>query len=244
MSDSQLISVEHVQHYYGNHCALDDVSFHANRGEVTGFLGPNGAGKSTLMQILCGVFAASSGTVTIAGFDIIDSPLEARANLGYLPEHPPLYQDCRVDDYLNYCASLRGIAHESRSGRVKDCKKKCNLLDVGQRMISSLSKGYRQRLGLAQAIIHDPRILILDEPSSGLDPEQIIEMRKLISELGRERCVIFSTHILPEVQSVCDRVLMLNKGNIVLDKPMQEIQGLEQLYLDLTRNSTSEPVEY
>lgn len=244
MSDDTLISVAHIHHYYGSHCALNDVSFQARRGEVTGFLGPNGAGKSTLMQILCGVLAASSGKVAIAGFDILDSPLDARANLGYLPEHPPLYQDCTVDDYLNYCAVLRGISPESRAEQINICKTKCNLQEHGQRMISSLSKGYQQRLGLAQAIIHDPRVLVLDEPSSGLDPEQIIEMRKLIKEFGQDRCVIFSTHILSEAQNVCDRILVLNNGTIAFDKAMHEVQNLEQLYMDLTRTPSSELLEH
>lgn len=235
MSESTLINVTHIHHFYGNHCALNDVSFHARRGEVTGFLGPNGAGKSTLMQIVCGVFAASSGQVSIAGFDILDMPLVARANLGYLPEHPPLYQDCTVDAYLDYCAGLRGVGRESRTERINSCKEVCNLQGYGNRMISSLSKGYQQRLGLAQAIIHDPQVLILDEPSSGLDPEQIIEMRNLIKKFGQDRCVIFSTHILSEVQSVCDRILLLNKGTIVLDKAMNDVENLEQLYLDLTK---------
>ncbi len=240
MSEKILISAEHIQRYYGRHCALVDVSFQARGGEVTGFLGPNGAGKSTLMQILCGTLPATSGKVSIAGYDIHESPYNARTKLGYLPERPPLYQDCRVDDYLNYCASLRGISAESRTDRVTECKTRCNLLEVGHRSISSLSKGYQQRLGLAQAIIHDPQILILDEPGSGLDPEQIIEMRDLISNFGKEHCVIFSTHILAEVQSICDRILILDKGNIVEDKPMTDVPNLEQLYMHLTKNASAE----
>jgi ABC-2 type transport system ATP-binding protein len=196
------------------------------------------------MQLLCGVLASSSGKIAIAGFDILDSPLDARANLGYLPEHPPLYQDCIVDDYLNYCAALRGINRESRTERINICKANCNLQEFGHRTISSLSKGYQQRLGLAQAIIHDPQVLILDEPSSGLDPEQIIEMRKLIKRFGKDRCVIFSTHILSEVQNTCDRILILNSGAIVFDKAINEVQNLEQLYMDLTRNPSSELLEH
>jgi ABC-2 type transport system ATP-binding protein len=227
MSDELLISAERIQRYYGKHCALDDVNFQARRGEVIGFLGPNGAGKSTLMQILCGTLAASSGNVTIAGYDIRESPLNARANLGYLPEHPPLYQDVTVDDYLNFCASLKGINNEARTERLTQSKKKCHLLEAGQRLISGLSKGYQQRIGLAQAIIHDPQVLILDEPSSGLDPEQIIEMRELIKNYSKERCVIFSTHILAEAQGVCDRILILNKGRLILDKSLKDMHQSE-----------------
>jgi ABC-2 type transport system ATP-binding protein len=223
MSNDALIIVKKVYRNYGKRRALEDVSFTATKGEITGFLGPNGAGKSTLMQIICGVLAPSSGDVSIAGHDILHHPLLAKANLGYLPEQSPLYLECSVDEYLNYSALLRGIKSKNIKDDINICKEKCGLSKSGKRIIGNLSKGFQQRVGLAQAIIHSPRILILDEPGSGLDPAQTAEMRGLIQEIGKEHCVILSTHIINEAESICDRILIMNLGKIVLDKSMHEL---------------------
>ena len=224
MNKEILISVDHISHYYGNHCAVDDVSFSVHRGEVLGFLGPNGAGKSTTMQMICGVLSASAGQITLAGHDMFESPKAAKKNLGFLPEHPPLYQDLNVDEYLRYAARLRGIIKAEIKKAVETSKQRCGLSDTGKRLIKNLSKGFQQRIGIAQAIIHSPAVVILDEPTSGLDPNQILEIRELISELGNDHSVILSTHILPEVQSVCDRVLIIHQGKLVLDESLDKLQ--------------------
>lgn len=224
MSDHTLISARNISRYYGTQCALDDVSFSARKGEITGFLGPNGAGKSTLMQIVCGVLAPSTGSISISGHDMLETPLAAKEKMGYLPEQPPLYPDCTVDEYLRFCARLRRIAATEITGALQRSKDRCGLTAVGRRPIGGLSKGYQQRVGLAQAIIHAPDVLILDEPGSGLDPSQIVDMRKLISEIGQDHCVIFSTHILAEAQSICDRIMILNRGRIVLDTSLDQLQ--------------------
>ncbi|MGK0298282.1 MAG: ABC-2 type transport system ATP-binding protein [Gammaproteobacteria bacterium] len=223
MSNEPLIVVDSVNRYYGSRHALHNISFAARNGEVTGFLGPNGAGKSSLMQIICGVMAATSGKVFIAGYNIFHDPLLAKANIGYLPEQLPLYPECSVDEYLKYCARLRKITSNEIKQKIEISKEKCGLEKVGNRIIGNLSKGYQQRVGFAQAIVHSPQILILDEPGSGLDPTQIADMRELISKLGKDHCVILSTHILTEAQSICDRILILNSGKIVLDQSMQNL---------------------
>ncbi|MGY8814780.1 MAG: ATP-binding cassette domain-containing protein [Gammaproteobacteria bacterium] len=223
MSDEPLIVVDNVNRYYGSHHALNDISFAAINGEVTGFLGPNGAGKSSLMQIICGVMAATSGNVFIAGYNIVHDPLLAKSNIGYLPEQLPLYQECSVDEYLKYCARLRKISSNEIKQKIEISKERCGLEKIGNRTIGNLSKGYQQRVGFAQAIVHSPQILILDEPGSGLDPSQIADMRELISDLGKDHCVILSTHILTEAQSICDRILIFNSGKIVLDQSMQDL---------------------
>jgi ABC-2 type transport system ATP-binding protein len=236
MTNEPLITASSVSRFYGGRRAIENISFSITRGEVVAFLGPNGAGKSTLMQILCGVLPASTGTVRIAGFDMLEQPLQAKQRLGYLPEQPPLYTDCTVDEYLDYCARLRGIASTEIAGRVSACKQKCGLEAVGKRLIANLSKGYRQRVGIAQAIIHAPDVIVLDEPSSGVDPNQMIEIGALIREMGREHCVILSTHMLAEAQSLGDRVLIMNAGSVVLDSALASLdQSLEQTYLQLTR---------
>jgi len=216
MSNDILIRVEHLWRYYGPSCAVRDVSFEVRRGEVLGFLGPNGAGKSTIMQIISGNLAPSAGRVWINGVDILDQPRQAKAGLGFLPEQPPLYRELTVDEYLRYCARLHGIGRASHSAALNTAKQRCGLSAVGQRLIGNLSKGYQQRVGIAQAIIHAPAVVILDEPTVGLDPIQIREIRALICELRNEHSVILSTHILPEVQATCDRVQIINRGELVL----------------------------
>ena len=225
MNKETLVKVDHISRYYGDHCAVDDVSFSVSRGEVLGFLGPNGAGKSTSMQIICGVLAASDGNVSVAGHDIIDEAKLAKQHIGFLPEQPPLYTDLTVDEYLKYCGRLRKISSNKLASSLVNCKERCGLNDAGGRLISNLSKGFRQRVGIAQAIIHSPSVVILDEPTSGLDPIQIVEIRGLISDLSEDHSVILSTHILSEVQSSCDRVLIINRGKLVLDESMLSLQG-------------------
>lgn len=210
-----LISVEHLYRYYGANCAVRDVSFELDTGQVLGFLGPNGAGKSTTMQILSGNLAPSAGRVQIDGIDLLDRPKRAKCQLGYLPEQPPLYRELTVDEYLWFCARLHRIARKRRGAAVATAKERCGLTEVGRRLIGNLSKGYQQRVGIAQAIIHNPQVVILDEPTVGLDPIQIREIRALIRELGREHGIILSTHILPEVQAVCTHVQIIHQGALV-----------------------------
>jgi ABC-2 type transport system ATP-binding protein len=224
-----LISVDHVSRYYGDDCAVNDVSFSVHRGEVLGFLGPNGAGKSTTMQMICGVLSASAGHIKVAGHDMLESPRAAKQHIGFLPEQPPLYQDLNVDEYLYYAARLRGIKKAELKKAVAYSKQRCGLEETGKRLIKNLSKGFQQRVGIAQAIIHSPAVVIMDEPTSGLDPNQILEIRELIRELGKDHSVILSTHILPEVQSVCDRVLIINQGNLVLDESLDKLQRDHQI---------------
>ena len=229
MNREILISVDHVFRYYGGDCAVNDVSFTVHRGEVLGFLGPNGAGKSTTMQMICGVLSPSAGQITVAGHDMLDSPRAAKQHIGFLPEQPPLYQDLNVDEYLCYAARLRGIKKAELKDAVTYSKQRCGLDETGKRLIKNLSKGYKQRVGIAQAIIHSPAVVIMDEPTSGLDPNQILEIRELISELGNDHSVIISTHILPEVQSVCDRVLIIHQGRLVLDESLDKLQQDDQM---------------
>jgi len=219
-----LISVEHLYRYYGTTCAVRDVSFELNKGEVLGFLGPNGAGKSTTMQILSGNLAPSAGRVRINGIDLLDQPKRAKAELGYLPEQPPLYRELTVDEYLWFCARLNRIPRARRRAAVDTAKQRCGLTEVGPRLIGNLSKGYQQRVGIAQAIIHTPKVVILDEPTVGLDPIQIREIRTLIRELGQEHGIILSTHILPEVQAVCTHVQIIHQGTLVF---ADSIAGLD-----------------
>lgn len=210
-----MVSVDAVAKCYGELTAVDDVSFNLNKGEVLGFLGANGAGKSTTMNMLCGVIAPTRGTIRVAGYDVVKSAIKAKQQLGYLPEQPPLYRDLTVDEYLDYCARLRGVAKTQRCQRISETKQRCGLSEVGRRIIGQLSKGYQQRVGIAQAIIHLPALIVLDEPTVGLDPMQIREIRTLIRQLAQDHGVILSTHILPEVEAVCDRVQILNHGRIV-----------------------------
>ncbi len=223
MSGEILVQVDGVSRRYGLIEAVKNVSFNLRQGEVLGFLGPNGAGKTTCMQMLTGNLAPSEGRIAIAGHDLLDDPKLAKRAIGYLPEQPPVYRDLTVDEYLQYCAALRAIPRARRADACDAAKQKCGLIDVGRRLIGNLSKGYRQRVGLAQAIVHLPPVIVLDEPTVGLDPIQIREIRGLIRELGRNHGVILSTHILPEVQTVCDRVQIIHKGELVLS---DDIAGL------------------
>jgi ABC-2 type transport system ATP-binding protein len=223
MSEAVLVEVSRLSRRYGAIEAVRDISFTIRRGEVLGFLGPNGAGKTTTMQMLSGNLAPSHGHIRIAGFDLLSNPREAKAQLGYLPEAPPLYRDQTVDEYLDYCAALNRVARPGRVKARESAKEKCGLADVGRRLIGNLSKGYQQRVGIAQAIIHLPPLVILDEPTVGLDPIQIREIRALIRELGRDHSVILSTHILPEVQAVCDHVQIIHKGELVLNDRVENL---------------------
>ena len=224
MTADTLIKVEHVTRYYGTLRAVHDVSFDIRRGEVLGFLGPNGAGKSTTMQMISGNLAPSEGRITVNGHDLMEQPKLAKAALGYLPEQPPLYRELTADEYLRFCANLNRIAKADVSKAVDRAKERCGLGDVGRRLIGNLSKGYQQRVGIAQAIIHMPAVVILDEPTVGLDPIQIREIRTLIRELGNDHSVILSTHILPEVQATCDRVQIIHRGEMVLSDTIEGLQ--------------------
>ena len=224
MNNSILVEVKNLSRFYGALHAVKDVSFTIRRGEVLGFLGPNGAGKTTTMQIISGNLAPSGGSVTIAGHDLLENPRAAKSQIGYLPEQPPLYRELTVDEYLDYCAALNRIPRAQRRQARDTVKERCGLHDAGRRLIGNLSKGFQQRVGIAQAIIHLPPVVILDEPTVGLDPIQIREIRTLIRELGRDHGVILSTHILPEVQATCDWVQIINQGELVLN---ESIEGLE-----------------
>lgn len=217
-----MIKIDHLVKNYGTNCAVDDVSFEIAQGEIVGFLGPNGAGKSTTMNMITGYLSSSSGSITIDGVDVLENPLAAKKMVGYLPEQPPLYLDMTVAEYLNFAYELKGCT----LNREKHLKEICDIVkisDVYKRVIRNLSKGYRQRVGIAQALVGNPEIIIFDEPTVGLDPKQIIEIRNLIRTLGRDHTVILSTHILQEVQACCDRILIINKGRIVADEETENI---------------------
>src|SRR3954468_7449662 len=209
-----MIKVENLTKRYAGHTAIQDLSFEVGKGEIMGFLGPNGAGKSTTMRILSSFMPATSGRASIAGFDVFEQSLQARSHLGYMPENVPLYGDMRVTEYLDYRAALKGVPHRRIAERVGDVKELCGLKEVEKKLISTLSKGYRQRVGLADALLHEPDLLILDEPTSGLDPNQIRQVRDLIKNLGKQHTILLSTHILPEVEMTCSRVIIINKGRI------------------------------
>ena len=215
MSREALVHVEHLTRYYSQTCAVDDVSFDLAKGEVMGFLGPNGAGKSSTMQMITGNLAPGAGQISIDGIDLLEQPKRAKREIGYLPEQPPVYRELTVDEYLRYCARLNRIPRSHVKDAVSSAKERTGLGDVGRRLIGNLSKGYQQRVGIAQAIIHNPAVVILDEPTVGLDPLQIREIRALICELGKEHGIILSTHILPEVQATCTRVQIINRGKLV-----------------------------
>ncbi len=223
MESTALIQVENLSRFYQNHRAINLLSFTLNAGEVLGFLGPNGAGKSTTMQIITGNLAPSEGQVSINGFDIIESARDAKAQIGYLPEHPPVYRDASVDEYLKYCAQLRRVNKSDISRAINEVKASCGLEEVGHRLIGNLSKGFQQRVGIAQAIIHNPPVVILDEPTVGLDPIQIREIRSLIKNLGEQRSVILSTHILSEVQATCDRVQIIREGELIYNASIEAL---------------------
>lgn len=209
-----MIKVEKLTKRYVGQPAIQDLTFEVGKGEIMGFLGPNGAGKSTTMRILSSFMPPTSGRASIAGFDIFEQSLKARAHLGYMPENVPLYNDMRVTEYLNYRAALKSVPHRRMAERVGDVKELCGLKEVEKKLIGALSKGYRQRVGLADALVHEPDLLILDEPTSGLDPNQIRQVRDLIRNLGQQHTILLSTHILPEVEMTCSRVIIINKGRI------------------------------
>ncbi|MDH5633430.1 MAG: ABC transporter ATP-binding protein [Gammaproteobacteria bacterium] len=220
-----LVEVKDLSRFYGNIPAVKNISFSVAKGEVLGFLGPNGAGKTTTMQIITGNLAPSVGSISIAGHDLLEDPREAKAAIGYLPEQPPVYRELTVDEYLDYAAALNRIERSQRLAARDAAKEKCGLTDVSKRLIGNLSKGYQQRVGIAQAIIHMPPVVILDEPTVGLDPIQIREIRELILGLGQDHSVILSSHILPEIQMTCSRVQIINRGELVMT---DTIEGLEQ----------------
>jgi len=230
-----MIHVSNLTKHYGDFQALKNVSFDVAKGEILGFLGPNGAGKTTTMRILTGYLPPTSGTVTVAGFDVTTDSLEVRKRLGYLPETVPLYPEMTVWGYLEFMARLRGV--DKRERRIGEAMEKVRIADHADVMIGKLSKGYRQRLGLAQALLHDPEVLILDEPTIGLDPRQIIEVRELIRGLAQDHTVILSTHILPEVSQTCTRVLIINEGEIVAEgtpeRLMARLKGAERIFVQL-----------
>jgi ABC-2 type transport system ATP-binding protein len=224
MDSKILINVEQLQRYYGHHLAVDAISFELAQGEVLGFLGPNGAGKSSTMQMISGNLAPSAGRIRINGIDLLDEPKRAKAEIGYLPEQPPVYRDLTVEEYLYYCARLHRVSKDRRSRAVADATQRCGLGDVRKRLIGNLSKGFQQRVGIAQAILHSPAVVILDEPTVGLDPNQIRDIRGLIRELGESHGIILSTHILPEVQATCTRVQIIHNGRLVFAESMQTLQ--------------------
>ncbi len=213
-----MIELSDVSRRYGDVAAVKNITFSMTRGEVLGLLGTNGAGKSTTLKMIAGCLTPSAGRITIAGEDITVRPVAAKKHIGYLPDTAPLYRDATVDEYLRYCARLRGVSGRRLSAALADAKERCGLSAVGRCLIKQLSTGYRQRIGIAQAIIHDPGVIILDEPTVGLDPVQIQQIRKLIKALGADKCVLLSTHILAEVQTLCDRVCILQEGKLVLDE--------------------------
>jgi ABC-2 type transport system ATP-binding protein len=232
-----VIEVEHLTKRYGTFTAVDDVSFTVEKGEILGFLGPNGAGKTTTMRVLTGYMPATEGRARVAGYDVVDQAIQAKRRTGYLPETPPLYTDMTVRDYLLFCARIKGIGRGDRASRVNAVMERTRVADVANRQCGTLSKGYRQRVGLADALISDPPLLILDEPTAGLDPKQIIETRKLIKDLAGDHTVVLSTHILPEVSQTCQRVVIINKGKVVaVDTPdnlTSRLRGSESQFLQV-----------
>ena len=219
-----MIEVENLRKRYGSVEALRGISFHVDRGEIVGFLGPNGAGKTTCMKVITGYMAGTEGTVRVDGVDVHEDSLKTRARIGYLPENAPVYLDMVVIDYLRYVAELRGIPKAQRREKIRSVVDVCGLGEVIGKAVSQLSKGYRQRVGLAQALIHDPEVLILDEPTAGLDPNQIVEIRELVKRLGKQRTIILSTHNLPEVLQTCDRMVIVHKGQLVADGTPAELE--------------------
>ena len=220
--ESSMIQIQHLVKNYGTNCAVDDISLSIGEGEIVGFLGPNGAGKSTTMNILTGYLSSTSGRVSVAGIDVLGDPLNAKRQIGYLPEQPPLYLDMTVDEYLKFNYELKGCKL-SREAHIREVCEVVRIGDVRGRVIKNLSKGYRQRVGIAGALLGSPKVIIFDEPTVGLDPKQIIEIRNLIRSLGKSHTVILSTHILQEVQAVCDRIVIINKGRIVADEKTENI---------------------
>ena len=241
-----MIRVSHLTKMYGQRTAIHDLSFEVQRGEIVGFLGPNGAGKSTTMKILTGFMPATDGKASVAGFDVFESPIEVKRNVGYLPENPPVYMEMQVEEYLAFAAALHQVPKASRARAVKTTIEKTGLGSVRSRLIGNLSKGFRQRVGLAQALVHNPPVLILDEPTVGLDPKQIIEIRELIKGLAGDHTVILSSHILPEVTATCQRIIVINQGKIAAEDTLDRLttrlkKGL--IYSMLVRNPSSDGIE-
>jgi ABC-2 type transport system ATP-binding protein len=230
-----MIEVQHLTKRYGPTLAVSDVSFDVQKGEVLGFLGPNGAGKTTTMRVITGYLPPTEGTVRVAGYDVAEEPLESKRRTGYLPESPPIYPDMTVQEYLAFVARIKGVSRRDIKKRIDEISARCAVTDVRKRQIGKLSKGYRQRVGLAQALIHNPDVLILDEPTAGLDPKQIIETRELIKGLAGQHTVVLSTHILPEVSKTCQRVVVINAGTIVAvgtpDELTRRLQGYETVLM-------------
>ena len=236
-SEDLMIQASQLTHYYGPQPAIEEVNFGVKRGEVLGFLGPNGAGKTTTMRILTGFMPPTQGKVTLAGFDVVEQSLEVRRRIGYLPETVPLHTEMAVTSYLKYMGTLRGMPARQIKRRVGEVIDVCRLQDYHKTIIGKLSKGFRQRVGIAQAILHEPEVLVLDEPTIGIDPIQVVETRRLIQELGKEQTVVLSSHILPEVDMICERVLIIHEGKIVAeDTPgnlAQRLQGSDQLQVEI-----------
>ena len=232
-----MIEVQGLTKRYGPVTAVNDVSFRVESGEILGFLGPNGAGKTTTMRVITGYIPPSEGKVVVAGYDVFDKPIDAKRRTGYLPETPPLYHEMTVREYLSFVARIKGVPRRDASARVDEAMKKTRVTDMANRHCAKLSKGYRQRVGLAQAILHNPEVLVLDEPTAGLDPKQIIETRQLIRDLGGSHTIVLSTHILPEVSQTCQRVVIINKGRVVaIDTPdnlTARLRGSETMYLQV-----------
>ena len=239
-----MIEVSHLTKTYDRHLAVDDVSFAVEDGQICGLLGPNGAGKSTIMNILTGYLSATGGLVTVAGHPLPEEADAAKACVGYLPEQPPLYPEMTVEEYLLFAAELKGVKRADRKEQVRKAAHRTGLDNVMPRLIRSLSKGYRQRVGIAQALLGSPKLIILDEPTVGLDPAQVVEIRKLIRELGRAHTVILSSHILSEVQAVCQQVLILSKGKLAASGTLEELtagdRSLEEVFMELTGGNTEE----
>ena len=241
-----MIQVQNLTKRYGNLVAIDNVSFRVGQGEILGFLGPNGAGKTTTMRIISGYMPPTDGTVRVGDFDVLEDPIKAKRQIGYLPENPPLYNDMTVQGYLDFVADIKNVSGKNKKAKIDLAMERCGITDVRKRLIGNLSKGYRQRIGIAQAIVHDPAVLVLDEPTIGLDPKQIIEIRYLIKSLAGDRTVILSTHLLPEVTMTCTRVVIINEGKIVLEESLetlsQRVNGAQMLFLKLNYNDKSNDV--
>jgi ABC-2 type transport system ATP-binding protein len=240
-----MIEIDGLRKVYGQYEAVKGISFSVRRGEILGFLGPNGAGKSTTMKVMTGLIPPTSGRVVMAGHDVLEDPMGMRRAIGYLPEVPPLYPEMVVRDYLTFCAEIRAVGRLQRGRAVDQAIERCGLTEVAQRLVGNLSKGYRQRVGLAQAVIHEPRILILDEPTVGLDPTQVFAIRRIVRDLGKDRTVVLCSHILPEVQETCHTVVIINRGLLVAQGPMDALlhrSGRGRLLIR-TLSSVTDPTE-
>jgi ABC-2 type transport system ATP-binding protein len=235
-----MIEVEGLTKRYGDFTAIEDITFRVEKGEIVAFLGPNGAGKTTTLRLLTGFLPATEGSVVVAGFDIFDKPMEVKKRIGYLPEQPPVYNDMRVTEYLKFVAKIKGVPRSERKAAMERVIQRCSLADVSDRIIGKLSKGYKQRVGLAQAMIHDPEVLILDEPTIGLDPKQILEIRDLIKSLAGDHTIILSTHILPEVTMICQRVLIISQGRIVADDTLESLTAQDSLESVFLKHTTED----